>query len=120
MAIHPLTNGLNHTPNNGGITLPIHSLALQNTVLSDETLSQEPATASEAESVEQVPNTSAPKINFAIKKDDDDEANIHKSGARYHHDNLARREALLKGKEGSRRRQRWENGTKDFLKKRHD
>lgn len=28
-----------------------------------------------------------------------------------HRDSLKRREALLKGKEGSRRRQRWENGT---------
>jgi len=28
-----------------------------------------------------------------------------------HRDSQKRREALLKGKEGSRRRQRWENGT---------
>ena len=30
-----------------------------------------------------------------------------------HRDSLKRREALLKGKEGSRRRQRWENGRYD-------
>lgn len=29
----------------------------------------------------------------------------------YQRDSQKRREALLKGKEGSRRRQRWENGT---------
>jgi hypothetical protein len=30
-------------------------------------------------------------------------------------DSMKRREALLKGKEGSRRRQRWENGTSFFV-----
>lgn len=33
----------------------------------------------------------------------------------FRRDSLKRREALLKGKEGSRRRQRWENGSSTFF-----
>lgn len=36
---------------------------------------------------------------------------VHTRQEPIHRDSLKRREALLKGKEGSRRRQRWENGS---------
>ena len=42
----------------------------------------------------------------------EDEASVHRPHREpLRRDSLKRREALLKGKEGSRRRQRWENGS---------
>lgn len=38
-----------------------------------------------------------------------------RSGEILRRDSLKRRESLLKGKDGSRRRQRWENGAETFL-----
>lgn len=43
--------------------------------------------------------------------DDDDEDKVSPRKARLRRDSMRHREALQKGNEGSRRRQRWENGT---------
>jgi hypothetical protein len=62
-------------------------------------------------------------VAFAIPLDDHDaearpapsaaakEGGLYRRKELVRRDSLKRREALLKGKEGSRRRQRWENGT---------
>lgn len=63
-------------------------------------------------------------VEFAIPLDDDTavrpapsaaakEGGLYRRKELVRRDSLKRREALLKGKEGSRRRQRWENGTSD-------
>jgi hypothetical protein len=59
-------------------------------------------------------------VTLAIPLDDDDaiatrvgagkEGSLHKRKAPLRRDSMNRREALLKGREGSRQRRRWENG----------
>ena len=53
-------------------------------------------------------NATAP-VN-ALVRDENDQQSYQPRREPMRRDSLKRREALLKGKEGSRRRQRWENG----------
>ena len=50
-------------------------------------------------------------LNTADHEVERDSRHTYQRHSRVRRDSLNRREALLKGKEGSRRRQRWENGT---------
>ena len=102
MAIYPLPNANNITQPNGGIELPIQNLDALD-LSTDGGSVQE--TTSEPSTPLSEKNTS-PKFNSRFESDG--QLPVHHAKSR--HDTLVRREALLRGKEGSRRRQRWENG----------
>lgn len=102
MAIYPLPNANNTTQPNGGIELPIQNLDALD-LSTDGGSVQE--TASEPSTPLSEENTSQ---NVSFRLGSDRELPVHHAKSRY--DSLVRREALVKGKEGSRRRQRWENG----------
>lgn len=80
-------------------------------------------TMSALESLSVSPTARGTGVTLSIPLDssrDRDNAEIGKTAYRPHkepvrRDSLKRREALLKGKEGSRRRQRWENGKEGLL-----
>ena len=102
MAIFPLSNATATAQPNDGIELPIQSLDALD--LSTDGGSVQ-ASATE-------PNTpvkaTAASRKISVESDSDDELPARHTKSR--RDSLVRREALLRGKEGSRRRQRWENG----------
>lgn len=87
---------------------------------------QQPQPAPASASVQQQappPTTELPirgttGVTLSIPLDDHQQPGAEERSARYkprkeplRRDSLKRREALLRGKEGSRRRQRWENGS---------
>ncbi|MAD87644.1 MAG: hypothetical protein CL912_32190 [Deltaproteobacteria bacterium] len=66
------------------------------------------------------PSARGTGVTLSIPLDEDVEVKPKKTaktegGAKMRRDSMKRREALLKGKEGSRRRQRWENGMSYLL-----
>ena len=102
MAIFPPANATTTTQPNGGIELPIQSLNALD-LSSDGGSIQEPATEPTIPVKEA---TASQEINVGAESDD--ELPVRNTKSR--RGSFVRREALLRGKEGSRRRQRWENG----------
>jgi hypothetical protein len=76
-------------------------------------------TVSALQSLSVSPSARGTGVTLSIPLDSDDKKAAYKSRAAakepVRRDSQKRREALLKGKEGSRRRQRWENGIPPIL-----
>ena len=102
MAIFPLSNATATAQQSNGIELPIQSLDALD-LSTDGGSVQESATEPDTPAKDTI---TSQKINVSIDSDD----GLPARSAKRRRDSLVRREALLRGKEGSRRRQRWENG----------
>jgi hypothetical protein len=104
MAIHPTENGQGQQQDGHGVDVEAWAEQAAQAIKS-VTISENPVQARGTS----VP-LEIPLDDHAFQHGERNDPSSYKRYEPVRRDSLKRREALLKGKEGSRRRQRWENG----------